>query len=211
MGRRLDEGIADQVGVADDEIEVLPVLVGERVETEFGGREVQPLFRLQLDPGFDAALDADEKAAMFLADDRPLQLAIVDRDLVALPDPIEHLGAGAGHLEGGLCTRDEAAGKQHRVAGGEARPVRWRLHLAGPHLRAGNVHQDGDASPGPRFGGTDMGDHLRPVAWTIVGAVDADGIGAALDKPGDNRRIVGGLGAEGHHDATRAIMRFGPE
>ena len=78
------------------------VLVGERIELQFGGRKVQALAGHELDPGELAARDTGEKPAMRLADDGALELAVVERDLVADADRVEHARLGAGRLEGHL-------------------------------------------------------------------------------------------------------------
>ena len=207
-----DEGIADEVGVLDDEAEILAILVGERIEAEIGVGEVQALLGLELHPAEPGVLDADEEAAVDGAGDAPLHLAVVDRDLVADGEAVERFGRRTGHLERRLRERGRHfAAKKHKVADEDARPVGRRQDVAGPDLRPGDVHQDRYAPAEPGLGGADIADHPRPFIRPVVGAVDPDRVGPVRDEAGDHRRILGGLGRQRHHDPVRTAMARRPE
>ena len=206
----LHERVADQVGVTDDEIEVLAILVGERIEAEVGFREVEALLRPQLGAGELALVDAHEEAAMDLADDGAEELAVVERHLIVDRDAVEHLGQGAGHLKRNLGEgRLDFAGKEDEVANVQPAAVGRRQHAAGPHLRSADIHEDRQPAPGGLLGGMDVVDHARPLRRAVVGAIDAEDIGPGGGEIAHDRRIVGGFGGERHHDAadTTAMRR----
>ncbi len=74
----LDEGIPDHVGVEDDEVEILPVLVGQRIQPQFDAGEVEASLGLQL-YAFEASFfHARHQARPDLAHDGPFELAVVD-------------------------------------------------------------------------------------------------------------------------------------
>ena len=205
MGRRLHEGMADHVGVADDEIEVAAILVGERVEAEIGVGEVKTLLRLQFHAGELALVDTHEEAVMRLADDGAEELAVVERHMIVDGDAIEDLRQGAGDLKGHLGEgRLDLAGEQDEVADVQAAAIRRGEHAAGPDLGAADIHEDRQATAGLSCGGADVGDHARPLGLAVMGAVDAEGVGAGGGEIGDDRRIVGGLGGERDQDAADA-------
>ena len=95
----LHEGEADKIGMSRDEVEVAAILLRQRIEIEVDGRKIESAPVLDLQALVSAFCHVHCEAAVFLADNRAAQLAVINRDNVADFQTIQDAGRRAGRLE----------------------------------------------------------------------------------------------------------------
>src|SRR5450432_521093 len=165
----LDERIADEIGIRRDDIQILPVLVGQRRNSEGGAWEVQALVW----PQFGASLRRlhhTGQDALFSDRFYPCPNALlVDRQDRTCDKLREDLHREALHLEGVLAESwvRRCSAEQQRVAAQELASIA-RKDRSRTSARAAKVHEHPTGAPELRLCRSDMADHRHPLGMGPV-------------------------------------------
>ena len=172
---------------------------------KLGAREGQAAFGLHLEAFRCVRSHTDHDAAGLARLDDAAELAVIERDLGADRQTIQHVGRFAHRL-------DRRVGGKRRGIGHEPEPVAghdalaWLpLDLADAKLGSGDVHQHGNAASHRITCRAGVLNHRGPGVGAVMRAVYADDIGAAPRDLQHERGILRRLGRESDHDPPGAV------
>lgn len=207
--RSTDKGVTDQIGAFDDHLKVGFVLAGQRRKPERGVGKVDALFGLQACAAGSGTPNDDDRLLRCDAFDNRFELSVIVPEPITDGEPGDHFREGdRSRVRGFLIdTRSSICDEADAITDLQPRLLVDRCHLAGPDLRAGNVHQNLDVTSADAGGLPDESGHGAPGLRIVMGAIDAGDIHAGPGEVQCEVRTFGGLTGQRHHDPRPAAGR----